>query len=152
MILSSKEEEIFQQLIDPYVENDEVKKMKRFIQHGKITTYQHSLNVARLSFWMNRRLCIRADEKALVTAALLPDFFLYDWHVKRRQNWRHSYRHPLIASNNAVRVFQITQKEQDIISCHMWPYTFWILPKNRESWIVLTADKIVSLIETVNRR
>ena len=33
----------------------EAQLMKHFIQHGKISTYEHVLSVTRLSFYLNRR-------------------------------------------------------------------------------------------------
>ena len=35
---------------------EEAQLMKRFIQHGRISTYEHVLSVTRFSFYLNRRL------------------------------------------------------------------------------------------------
>lgn len=51
-------------------------------QHGNVTTFAHSVRVACLAVWMADRahLWHRVDLKSLIRAALLHDYFLYDWH------------------------------------------------------------------------
>ena len=51
-------------------------------QHGNVTTFEHSVRVACLAVWMADRahLWYRVDLKSLIRAALLHDYFLYDWH------------------------------------------------------------------------
>jgi len=103
--------------------------MKQFIQHGRVTTYDHCLNVARLSSRMSKRLqslSIRVDEHSLLRGAMLHDYFLYDWH-HHEGRW-HGYRHPAIAAQNAKRDFGLTNKEEAIILTHMWPLTLRHIP------------------------
>ena len=51
-------------------------------QHGVVTTFAHSIRVACLSVWLADRLHLwnRVDLRSLIRAALLHDYFLYDWH------------------------------------------------------------------------
>ena len=51
-------------------------------QHGAVTTFAHSIRVACLAVWMADRLHLwdKVDLQSLVRAALLHDYFLYDWH------------------------------------------------------------------------
>lgn len=51
-------------------------------QHGAVTTFAHSIRVACLAVWMADRLHLwdKVDLHSLVRAALLHDYFLYDWH------------------------------------------------------------------------
>ena len=79
-VLSQDEEVIFGNLIRELAEDTRALKMKCFIQHGRITTYDHCISVAREAFNLNRRLHMHTDEKRLVRAAFLHDYFLYDWH------------------------------------------------------------------------
>jgi uncharacterized protein len=122
---------------------------KKFIQHGAISVYEHSLSVARMSFRLGEKLNI-ADKRGLVRAALLHDFFLYDWH-KRIFSW-HGWMHPVYAAENARKHFNISPKEYSLIRTHMWPFTLFHPPKYREGWIICLADKIVSIIETILKR
>lgn len=55
---------------------------RRCYQHGAVTTFAHSIRVACLAVWMADRLRLwrRVDLRSLIRAALLHDYFLYDWH------------------------------------------------------------------------
>ncbi len=133
--------------------NDQVRKMKDYVQHGSVSTYEHCVRVARASFWLNRRLHLHSDEKALIRGAMLHDFYLYDWHAEDGGVHRlHGFTHPGRAAQNAKRHFRINRKEENIIRSHMWPLTFLAVPSSREAVIVCLADKACSLHETIARR
>lgn len=145
-------------LVEKYDQNPEVQRMREFIQHGSVTTYQHCKNVVMVSFWLNRRLHLHADETSLAVGAFLHDFYLYDWHKKgtfhglRRLFEMHGFSHPSYACINASKVFHITKKEQSIISSHMWPLTFRHVPSCREAIIVCLADKYCAVVESMFQR
>ena len=84
MQLSTTEHEQLYAILQQYDENPQVQRMREFIQHGDVTTYQHCKNVVRVSFWLNRRLHLHADETSLAVGAFLHDFYLYDWHKRIR--------------------------------------------------------------------
>ena len=147
--------EKFQQLYDilgPYLKDPHVQEMKQYIQHGKVTTYDHCVSVTKACYKLNRRFHLGADEKVLLSAALLHDFYLYDWHGRDLSDWTHSYKHPMIAAENAIRYLEIDEQVEHAIRVHMWPFTFWRLPKSREAWILVMADKYCSLKETLFQR
>ena len=135
MQLSTTEHEQLYAILQQYDENPQVQRMREFIQHGDVTTYQHCKNVVRVSFWLNRRLHLHADETSLAVGAFLHDF-----------------SHPGYACVNAQRVFHITKKEQNIIASHMWPLTFRHVPTCREAFIVCLADKYCAVVESMFRR
>ena len=151
MRLSRREHGELKQLLEAYDSDPRVQEMKNYIQHGAVTTYMHCINVARVSYWMNRRWNLKADEKVLAVSAFLHDFYLYDWHTD--SEGLHGFYHPGIACRNAVNHFHINEHVQNIIRSHMWPLTFTVLPLCREAWIVCMADKYISTKETLlNRR
>ncbi|MBO6215993.1 MAG: HD domain-containing protein [Lachnospiraceae bacterium] len=142
--------EEFEGLIKPLATDPLTQEMKKYIQHGRISTYEHCMDVAKLSHRINKQLHLRGNDRELVRGAFLHDYFLYDWH-----NWEgqlHGFYHAGAALRNARRDFDLSKKEENIIGSHMWPLNLFSLPKSREAWIVCIADKIVSTKETLFRR
>lgn len=125
-----------------------MEKEKSLIQHGTVSTYQHSVNVARTSLKIARRLNLTVDERQMVRGALLHDYYLYDWHDKEARTNPHGFVHPRIACENATRDFQLNPLEQNIIRRHMFPSTP-IPPKYKEGWVICMADKLCSIQETL---
>ena len=80
MQLSDTERQCLTTILARYDQHPEVQRMREFIQHGDVTTYQHCKNVVLVSFWLNRRFHLGADETSLAVGAFLHDFYLYDWH------------------------------------------------------------------------
>lgn len=149
MRLAPSEREKLRILLKECLESHEARRMKNYIQHGSISTYDHCRNVVRVSYWLSARLRIRVDEKALARGAFLHDFYLYDWHDKDPSHRLHGFSHPRQACQNARRYFKIGKKEAEIIRCHMWPLTLRHMPRSREALIVCVADKYCSLLETL---
>jgi uncharacterized protein len=123
------------------------------IQHGNTSVYRHCVDVARRSVKINRKFNLKASERDLIRGALLHDYFLYDWHTRKRENneYLHGFTHPKKALINAEKEYDLTAKEKDIIIKHMWPMTIKI-PRCRESWIVVAVDKYSALVEMFNLR
>jgi len=128
-------------------------RMKEYIQHGNVTVNAHVLTVARYSIILSEVLHIPCDKRALIRGALLHDYFLYDWHVPDELNPHklHGFYHPGVALRNALCEYDLSEREKDIIKKHMWPLTV-VPPCCREAWIVTTADKWCSLLETLHMR
>ena len=87
------------------------------------------------------------NEKALVKGALLHDYFLYDWHEKRKGHHFHGFTHPGTALKNAEKEYELGDIERNIISRHMFPLTV-VPPMCREAWLVCLADKYCAVKET----
>lgn len=152
MQLTVGERARLEKYLSRYKRDSHVQMMKQYIHHGKVTTYDHCMNVTCVSFWMNRRLRLGADEKALAVGAFLHDFYLYDWHKPEKYHRLHGYFHADVSMHNAVAYFHIGKKEQEIIHCHMWPLNITRIPRCREAAIVCFADKVCSALETVAGR
>ncbi|MFH5836215.1 HD domain-containing protein [Proteiniclasticum sp. C24MP] len=146
---SKKDREIFEYMLKDLLHHEEVLKMKGFIQHGDLSTYDHAVNVAWTSYRLSKKLGLKVDDRSLLRGALLHDFYLYDWHVRDENRKRfHGFHHPRTALRNAKRHFSVNEIEEDIILKHMWPLTLKF-PKYRESFVVMMADKICSIKDTL---
>lgn len=130
------------------LKSDGMQSEKRFIHHGKISCYKHSLSVAFMSVKMARLLKLKVNFRSLIRGALLHDYFLYDWHKTDNGNGLHGFSHAGTALRNALRDFVLNDIERDIIVKHMFPLNI-SLPKYRESVIVMLADKICTLLEVL---
>ena len=124
---------------------------KLAMQHGTTSIYRHSFNVAYTSLWMMERWQIRLEPKSLVRGALLHDYFLYDWHEKNAGHRFHGFIHAGRALQNAKNDFELTRREENIISRHMFPLNI-VPPMCKEAWLVCLADKICASKETIVRR
>ena len=139
----------FFNILDDIISNDTVLKMKDFRQHCNTSCFNHSLHVAYYSYYIAKKL--KLDYHSTARAAMLHDLFLYDW----RKNYRddksisslHAFAHPKVALKNASQIFDLNEKEKDIIVKHMWPLTLK-LPKYKESYLVTLMDKYSTLKES----
>lgn len=74
LTLTWQERRELYQMLRPYLKNEKVQQMNTYIQHGSVSTLQHCKYVAEMSCWLNHRLHIGANPRALVVGALLHDF------------------------------------------------------------------------------
>lgn len=142
----AKDKKEFDEIIKEIKENQTVQEMKKFKQHYNTSCYDHCVNVAYISY----RICkkFKLDYESTARAAMLHDLFLYDW--RKRQDGRkglHAFTHPKTALENAKKIFELSEKEEDIILKHMWPLTVK-LPKYPESYVVTVADKYSAICES----
>ncbi|MDR0525365.1 MAG: HD domain-containing protein [Spirochaetaceae bacterium] len=139
--------DILNEYAQDILEHELFQKGKEVFSHGAISLYTHSIDVAKRAFSMigkNSSL----DKRCVVRAALLHDFFLYEWHIPGMRYILHGWAHPAIAAKNAREVFGATEKECSCIRTHMWPWTLFHPPRCREGWVISVADKIVAFKET----
>ena len=128
-----------------------MQKEKKFLQHGKVSVYTHSVRVAVLSLFLAELLRVKVNEEAMMRGALLHDYFLYDWHEKDDSHRWHGFSHARAALKNAKKDFQLGEIEQDVIQKHMFPLNLKP-PKYKESVLVCLADKLSAMEETIRRK
>ncbi len=142
--MKSKNEE-FENIIKDIINNDTVKKMKNYRQHFNTNCYEHCLVAAYYCYLIAKFL--HWDYISVTRAAMLHDLFLYDW--RKRENNRkgfHAFTHGNTACQNACKLFDLTQKEQNIIKRHMFPVTP-IPPSSKEGLLLTLVDKYCGIIE-----
>ena len=98
-----------------------------------------------------QRFSLNVNRKELIRGALLHDYFLYDWHEKNAGHRFHGFIHAGRALQNAKNDFELTRREENIISRHMFPLNI-VPPMCKEAWLVCLADKICASKETIVRR
>jgi uncharacterized protein len=138
----------YNEIIEDITNNEVFLELKNYTHH-KESIYDHSLEVAYLSYRISKKFNL--DYKSATRGALLHDFFLYDWRkegkIKKKKFFKkHGFTHPKESLNNAKANFKINKKEEDIIVKHMFPLTIKP-PMYLESWIIVIADKYISIKE-----
>ena len=139
-------------VLQPFLENEKVREMGSYIQHGDVTTLEHCLRVALISYLLVKLLHLRVDLWVLLVGALLHDFYLYDWHDPHEAQplfEMHGFTHARKAAYNARKYFDVDDRVVSVIYSHMFPLNLTAVPKRREAVIVCVADKIAATQETV---
>ena len=141
------QKEKFEDIINEFINNDTVMQMKNYRQHFDVNCYDHCYDVAKTMYKVTKKFNL--DYVSATRASMLHDLFLYDWHERKgRQNF-HAFRHGKIACQNASKLFELNDKEKDMIIKHMWPSTV-IPPKSKEGFILTVIDKYCTVKESIN--
>ncbi len=131
-------------------ESPVVQEMKLYNHHSYTSCYEHSVHVS----YYNYLICglLGWDKYAAAKAGLLHDLFLYDWHKHKPAEGErmHGFEHPGKALKNAHEHFELTEKEGDMISKHMFPLTL-SLPRYKETYVIILTDKFCSTCEVLDR-
>ena len=138
----------YMEIVKDIINNETVADMKKYRQHYDINTFEHCLNVSYISYRICKKL--KLDYKSMARGAMLHDLFLYDWRNSKKQlnlDGYHAFVHPKIALENASKLYNLNDKEKDIIVKHMWPVTL-ALPKYKETYIITLVDKYSALQES----
>ena len=134
------------EIVKDIMSNKTVLEMKKYRQHFNVNCYDHCLYVSYNLFLLCKKF--KLDYVSAARAAMVHDLFLYDW--RKKQNGRkglHAFTHPKTAYENAKKIFKLNDKEKDIILKHMWPVTFFQIPKYKESFFMTIIDKCSACAE-----
>ena len=146
----------FQEMTDDIINHPLFAELKSCPHHGgENSLYVHSVDTAKCVYRLARRFHLKEDRiRAATRAALLHDFFGYDWQSERHRRYMrrysglervkhmHAFIHGSHAARRADRVFGLDQRQQSAIASHMFPLAPW--PKNSEAWLLTLADKVVA--------
>ena len=138
----------FQELINELITNTTVLEMNNFKQHYETTCFEHCYTVSYYCYLIAKKY--KLDFKSCARAGMLHDLFLYDWRKKQpNQKGLHAFTHGKIACRNASALFELNQKEKNMILEHMWPVTL-NFPSSLESFILTFVDKYCAMSESVD--
>ena len=143
-------EEIYQR----FLHDEKVMRMEEIQMHRGSSCYIHSFRVAKLCILKAARYKRYSMQnlKDVLVAAILHDYYLYDWREHHELKKKHGRRHPLVACANAIRDFNISPAVQEIIKTHMWPLTPRLYPKTKEAKLVNRMDNHIATKEGLTFR
>ena len=98
----------------------------------------------------SRLILLKLDYIETARAGLLHDFFISDKDRSKKEKFTSTFNHSTKAVDNASRLFDINDKQKNMIRAHMCPFTL-VLPKYAETWIVIGSDKLVGTIEFLKK-
>lgn len=125
------------------INDNEFKKIDNCIHHG-ISRFDHSCRVSYYSYKISKMLKLNYKESA--RGGLLHDFFLSQNNTKR-DKMKSMFVHSKKSLKNSCDLFELTDREKDIIYTHMFPLNINRVPKYLESWVVTLVDKCVATYE-----
>ena len=131
MKLTQQQNAFFRRILSEIRGKAQFDEMKRYISHSDVSVYTHSIKVAYTAYCLALKYEIPCDLRALVRGGLLHDYYLYDWHDPNKGFRWHGFKHHRFALHNAERDFVLSKREKNIIVSHMFPLTFWSIPKCR---------------------
>lgn len=146
----------FSQITEDILRHPRFQALRHSDHHGgENSLFDHSVDTARCAYNLAKRFRLKEERVAAVTrAAMLHDFFGYDWRsnahrrfVRRYSGWKrlshmHAFTHGALAARRANRLFPMDERQKAAITSHMFPLA--PLPRNSEAWILTLADKIVA--------
>ncbi len=140
-------DEEYKRIVAPIMSNEEFTSKMNNIKHHDSTRLNHMLKVSYKSYKIAKLLNL--DYADVARAGLLHDYYLES--VSEQKNIKdkvslYTINHPKEAVINAKMMFDINEKEEDIIRTHMFPIDVKV-PKYAESWIVSFVDKGISTVE-----
>lgn len=141
-----KNNEEFQSIVKELIQNETVLKMKNFRQHYETDCFEHCYRASYYCYKICKKLGL--DYNSAARAAMLHDLFLYDWREKSDRKGLHAFTHGRCAMENAMKLFDLNEKEKNIILRHMWPVTI-VPPKYLEGFILTFVDKHCAMEEFV---
>ena len=142
--MSDERVRLYFDCISDIIESDKVKQLDNWTQHNKTSRLQHSINVSYYRFIICKKM--GWDYRSVARAGLLHDLYFYDWRVKKFLRSNHASWHPRIALDNARKICEINEIEEDCIKKHMWPCTIKF-PRYKESYVLTFADKFCAAME-----
>lgn len=140
--MQKKEVLSFESIAKDIINTDKFNELKKEKHHG-LTRYIHVMRVSKFTYKISKFL--HFDYVSATKAALLHDYFT-ESDFNGIKGIKKGIVHPMLACENAMKDFELTEKEKNAIVSHMFPLGKNI-PKYKESWILTLVDKGVATYE-----
>lgn len=133
-------------IVKDIMDNEKFNEIRKITHHG-LNRFEHCIRVSYYSYKITKFL--KLDYHDVARAGLLHDFFLVDnTDIDKIKRLDVLINHPKYALTNSKRYFKLSEKEEDIITSHMFPVALKV-PKYAESWIVDVIDNVVAIREVL---
>ena len=144
-MITLEEKNRLESIYQTFLSDPRILKMKEFRIHRGTNCYMHSFKVTKLAIKRAIKKNLNDKLEIILIACILHDYYLYSWSEARCKH--HGRDHPLIASENAKRDFDVSSEIVDIINSHMWPLNHKYRPSTPEAKLVSKADKDIAFKE-----
>lgn len=134
------------------IHKKELKDLEKITHHKFTNRYAHSVAVSYTSYRIAKRLGFSEESlRSIARGGLLHDlFFETREEYKDMGSGSHNYLHPIFALKNALKLTDINEVEEDIITKHMFLCTtLKVRPKYKESFLVSMVDKYITVTDVL---
>lgn len=141
------QDEEYKDIVNSILSNDTFVEQMKSVRHHDSTRLEHLIKVSYQSYKVAKTL--KLDYVKAARAGLLHDYYIesvYDQEGIIDKVRLYTIDHPKEAVENAKKIFDLSEIEEDIIRTHMFPMDVKI-PKYAESWVVNLVDKVISTTE-----
>ncbi len=146
----------FEEMTEDILCHPQFQALRSFCHHGgENSLYDHLVDSAKCAYRLAAAFGLSQERvRAVTRAALLHDFFGYDWRdeshkqmVRQYTGWKrlkqmHAFSHGAYAAKRASLYFTLDDRQRGAIRSHMFPLA--PVPRSSEAWIVTLADKMVA--------
>ena len=130
----------YKKIVKDILRNSDFKKMYNIEHHG-ISRWEHLIKISYRSYVLAKKL--KLDYKSVARGALLHDFYFDGDERSKKRKFFDTFSHSKRALETSLNIFEINEKEQNIIVSHMFPVYPFSLPKSKESILVDVVDKVI---------
>jgi Predicted HD superfamily hydrolase len=141
------QDEEYKEIVDCILSNDTFVEQMNSVKHHDSTRLNHLIKVSYDSYKLAKAL--KLDYVKVARAGLLHDYYTKSVHDQKGiidKVRLYTIDHPKEAVENAKKIMQLSEIEEDIIRSHMFPLDIKI-PKYAESWVVNMVDTVISTKE-----
>ena len=138
-------------IISPILNTDIFRSMTQYNHHGIIDTHFHSVHVSYYVYDACIKMRFNSRKTSDITqAALLHDFYLYNWYTDKHDEW-HAFYHPKQAVKNIEKyaLIPLTEMQRKMILTHMFP--LGKIPVSAGGWLLTVCDKLCAAEELVRK-